>query len=127
MLLSKDWFKNYEDIFYSTLKTLSLPYNLIRTDKGLTIEVAVAGFTLDDIKVTANNFDLNISISNDNRVKQDNRVYMHKGISYRGYTLNFPIGDRYEVSEAKLEKGILIIDLVSVERSSTKLIPVTSK
>ena len=89
------------------------PYNIIQTDdNNYTIEVALAGFTQEQIKVThlpeTNN--LVIEGSNENSDTQ----YLHQGISSRKFQRTWTVADTIEVTDAKLSDGVLRIQLENV-------------
>ena len=89
------------------------PYNIIQKgDDKYTIEVALAGFTQEQIKVThlpeTNN--LVIEGSNEN---SDNQ-YLHQGIASRKFQRSWTVADTIEVTDAKLSDGVLCIQLENV-------------
>lgn len=86
-------------------------YNVIRKDEdNYVVEIAVTGFSKDDIEITVN--DQNLIIKG-NLDKNDEPEFIHKGIATRAFTRTFGLGDYMEVTGAKLENGLLSI---SVER-----------
>ena len=42
----------------------------------------------------------------------DTRTYLHKGIGARAFQRRFILADGIEIAEARLENGLLVIDLV---------------
>jgi molecular chaperone IbpA len=86
------------------------PYNLIKeTDNNFTIELAVAGFGMDDLSITKEGNILNIEGTTGS--SNDDVTYIHKGIGGRNFTRTFTLNDHVEVSNATLNNGILTIDL----------------
>jgi molecular chaperone IbpA len=86
-------------------------YNVIRKDEdNYIVQVAVTGFSKDDIEITVNDQDLIIKGSAE---KDENTEFIHKGIATRAFTRTFALGDYMEVTGAKLENGLLS---VTVER-----------
>ena len=86
------------------------PYNLIKeTDNNFTIELAVAGFSMDDLSITKEGNILNIEGTTGS--SNDDVTYIHKGIGGRNFTRTFTLNDHVEVSNATLTNGILTIDL----------------
>jgi molecular chaperone IbpA len=46
------------------------------------------------------------------KVNEDDRQYLHRGISARAFTRRFNLEDHVEVEQANYENGLLQIDLV---------------
>ena len=93
------------------------PYN-IRKDSELTysIEVALAGFSKDDIEVEVTDGNLTIrSIPEDrNAVDKADESFVHKGIAKRSFLRSFTLSDDIIVKGADLKDGMLIVDLEKV-------------
>ena len=90
------------------------PYN-IRKDNELqySIEVALAGFSKDDIEVEVTDGQLVIR-SKDNEKDEDSDSFVHKGIARRSFSRSFSLADDVVVKGADLKDGMLIIDLERV-------------
>lgn len=87
------------------------PYNIVKlNDDEFRIEVAVAGFTDDEIDVTVHERRLTIR----GETKKDETVgeYLHKGISNRNFDRTFTLGEYMEVKTATVKDGILTVALV---------------
>ena len=93
------------------------PYN-IRKDNELqySIEVALAGFSKDDIEVEVTDGNLTIrSIPEDrNAVDKVDESFVHKGIAKRSFLRSFTLSDDIIVKGADLKDGMLIVDLEKV-------------
>ena len=85
------------------------PYN-IRKVGGFdyTIELALAGFSKKDIEVKVVEGVITIKSIKENS-EDDETLY--RGISYRKFTKKFSLADDMEVKGAKLDNGLLSIDL----------------
>lgn len=85
------------------------PYNIEQVgENGLRIVLAVAGFADDDLSITLEENQLTI------RGKQGEEagtVYLHRGIAARQFQRAFVLAEGIEVAGAKLERGLLAIDL----------------
>jgi HSP20 family molecular chaperone IbpA len=85
------------------------PYNIEKVgENGLRITLAVAGFTDADLTIEVVENQLSV------RGKQHDepeRVYLHRGIAARQFHRSFMLADGIEVVGAKLENGLLAIDL----------------
>ncbi|HRX36700.1 MAG TPA: Hsp20 family protein [Aestuariivirga sp.] len=90
------------------------PYNIERLPRTegeaerLRITLAVAGFSRDELDVTVEENQLVIS----GRQKDDDtRAYLHRGIAARQFTRTFVLADGMEVTGARLEHGLLELNL----------------
>lgn len=92
------------------------PYNVeqLPAEKGdaLRITLAVAGFSREELSVTVENNQLVIR----GRQEEDGaRTYLHRGIAARQFQRSFVLADGMEASGARLENGLLTIDLLRPE------------
>ena len=86
------------------------PFDLIRIDDNrYRINLAVAGFSPDEIDITAQQNQLIVSGRKDDDDKVD---YIHRGIANRQFERRFGLADFIKVAEADLADGMLSIDLV---------------
>ena len=85
------------------------PYNIRKVGEfDYTIELALAGFSKKDIEVKVVDGVITISSLKENS-ESDETLY--RGISYRKFTKKFSLADDMEVKGAKLDNGLLSIDL----------------
>ena len=87
------------------------PYNIVQTgEDGYRISIALAGFSEQDLDVTAKENTLVVS----GTVSQDDegKTYLHHGIAGRAFERRFDLADRIKVVNASLVNGLLNIDLV---------------
>jgi molecular chaperone IbpA len=101
-----------EKFFSTTSNTPAYPhYNIIQwTPERFSLEFAVAGFSKDQIDISAERSVLTVSGKQEDEAADIN--YLHKGISSRKFIRKFQLPEHVEIYEAKLENGILSIDLV---------------
>ena len=86
------------------------PYNVIRKDDGhFLIEIAVAGFSKEDIDLTLEKGVLTVTGKKTGHA--DKRDYTHRGISQRGFERSFTIADTIKVIGADIVDGLLVIIL----------------
>jgi len=98
-----------------TQQTNYPPYNIIKkSDTEFLIEVAIAGFSKDDVEVRMAENRLNISSIDLKNSETDNTEYLHKGISARSFKRAFTLSDDVVVKEANMENGILSIAMERV-------------
>jgi molecular chaperone IbpA len=86
------------------------PYNIRKDGDKIYVELAVAGLSKNDINIELVEGTLNIS----HESKVSDKEYMHRGIAERDFRLQFTLAEYIEVKGAKLENGLLIIDLEKV-------------
>ena len=85
------------------------PYNIRKVGEfDYTIELALAGFSKKDIEVKG--VDGVITIKSIKENSEDDET-LYRGISYRKFTKKFSLADDMEVKGAKLDNGLLSIDL----------------
>ena len=100
------------------------PYNIRKEgDYNYVIEMALAGFGKKDIDVEVADGTLSIRSVKENN-EDDSTVY--RGISSRRFERKFTMADDIVVNDAKLENGMLLIDLERVvpEEKKPRLIAV---
>jgi molecular chaperone IbpA len=94
----------------STTNSSYPPYNIVNiNDEQFFIEIAVAGFEEKDIDIVLENGVL--TITGNKSDDREDRQYVHKGIAMRSFTRTFRLAEHIEVEDAKLENGLLVINL----------------
>jgi molecular chaperone IbpA len=85
------------------------PYNIERSDENnYRVTVAVAGFADKDLSVDVKDRVLTISGKKEDT---DRSAYLHQGIAERAFERSFQLAEHVEVKGARLEKGLLHVDL----------------
>src|SRR5690348_10065720 len=91
------------------------PYNIERTEENhYRITVAVAGFAEKDLNVELHDGVLTISGKRDEADKQEGKSVLYQGIAGRAFERRFQLADHVEVKAAKLENGLLHVDLEQI-------------
>lgn len=86
------------------------PYNIERLgDDRYQISLAVAGFSPDEISVTAEH---NVVTIEGNKPEKTEREYLYRGISTRAFKRQFNLADYVQVKSAAFDNGLLKIELV---------------
>ena len=86
------------------------PYNIERLgEHDYRITLAVAGFRDADLQITVEDRQLVIRGRQDDA--EDARVFLHRGIAARQFQRSFVLADGVEVAGARLESGLLHVDL----------------
>ena len=84
-------------------------YNIKRVDdENYILEMALAGWKKSDIKVTVENGVLSIV----GKVEKNNDNYIHKGVAQRAFIKRLQLSEYVECTGAKLEDGMLKVELV---------------
>jgi molecular chaperone IbpA len=101
------------------------PYNIRKGGEyNYVIEMALAGFSKDDIEVEVEGGLLTVRSIKENDEK-DNPLY--RGISYRKFNRKFTLADDIMVNDASLENGMLKIDLERIVPEEKKPRTITIK
>lgn len=103
------------------------PYNIehIAPD-GFRITLAVAGFAEDDLSVTTE--DRQLVIRGRLAEPGEERVFLHRGIAARAFQRSFVLADGVEVVSARMENGLLHVDLKRVKpQQVVQTIPISRK
>lgn len=98
------------------------PYNieLLGEDK-YRITMAVAGFSKDDVIIEVQENTLKVTGKREGEKESENdRKFLHKGISERNFERKFQLGDNVKVLTADLQNGLLHIDLERVVPETQK-------
>lgn len=93
------------------------PYNVIKkTENDYEIEVAVAGFTLDEIDVEVNQNQLVIRGKNltSTSVARDEVEYLHRGLAYRDFEKVLTLAEHMQVGEASIKDGVLRVEITRI-------------
>jgi len=101
------------------------PYNIRKGgDYNFVIEMALAGFSKDDIEIEVAEGLLAIRSTKEND-ENDSNIY--RGISYRKFNRKFTLADDIVVNDASLENGMLKIDLEQIVPEEKKPRKITIK
>ena len=85
------------------------PYNIVKTgDYTYDIELALAGFSQDDLSIETKSGELTVSGSGE---KNSQAEFIHKGIAKRAFKQIFRLADYIEVDGAEFKDGLLSIFL----------------
>jgi len=90
------------------------PYNIERSDENnYRVTVAVAGFAESELSVDVKDRVLTITGKRESEAAEK-PSYLHQGIAGRGFERNFQLAEHVEVKGARLENGLLHVDLERV-------------
>jgi molecular chaperone IbpA len=89
------------------------PYNIERTDEThYRVTLAVAGFAEKDLNVEVRDGLLTVTGKRDDAQKSEGVLY--RGIAGRAFERRFQLAEHVEVRAAKLENGLLHLDLEQI-------------
>ena len=112
------------------------PYNIRKLNElQYVVELALAGFTKDDIEVelTEGTLTVRSAIKKDDdggdndEVSSNNEIgFVHRGIAKRAFSRSFQLSDDIIVKDADLADGMLIVNLERVipDEKKPRLIPI---
>ena len=117
----------FDRLFDENVATTNYPpYNIVKVDdSNYTIEIAIAGFSKDEIEVETKENTLTIK-SQSRPDGDDDKQYLHKGISNRAFTRAFTLSDDVVVKGATFENGLLNVELERIipEEKKPRLIEI---
>lgn len=105
------------------------PYNIEKVGEDeYRIVMAVAGFSEDELNVTAKENSLVIAGKKKEKAEEDQVKVLHRGIATRAFERRFDLADYIKVTGAKLENGLLSVELVREipEAKKPRTIAITS-
>ncbi|HTW36256.1 MAG TPA: Hsp20 family protein [Rhizomicrobium sp.] len=109
---------------YDTTQTFP-PYNIERTDEShYRISIAVAGFAEKDLNVEVREGVL--TVQGKRGEETDKQGFLYQGIAGRAFERRFQLAEHVEVKGAKLENGLLHVDLERIvpEERKPRRIPI---
>jgi molecular chaperone IbpA len=87
------------------------PYNVELIDENqYRIVMAVAGFESAELEIESERQSLKV-VGRKAKIKTES-TYLHRGIATRDFEHKFQLADHVKVTNAKLENGLLVIELV---------------
>jgi molecular chaperone IbpA len=124
IFVGSDWLQDH----YSKVQNMAShasgypPYNIRKRDYEYVIEMAVAGFSRDEIKVEVEDNVLRISGAKETK----NADYIYQGIAARSFTREFALGQGVQVNNAEIVDGILQVYMMKEvpEEKKPRQIPV---
>jgi molecular chaperone IbpA len=102
------------------------PYDIEKTgEDAYRVTLAVAGFTPDELSITSQP---NVLVVTGRKAESHGGSYLHQGIAGRAFERRFSLAEHVKVTAARLENGLLIIELVRElpEEMKPRRIPIAS-
>ena len=102
---------------------VSHPVDLYETEKGLHFDIACTGISKDEIDIQLNGDILKV---NYDRIEDDNKDYIYKGIAKRSFNLGWKINSRFDVSKsiAGFNDGLLTITVPFAKGSEIRTLKI---
>ena len=132
LMRSSIGFDRFNDLFESMIEGADdrfdtyPPYNIEKAGEDqYRIVMAVAGFTMKDLNITAQRDTL--IVNGKAEEKEDKEViYLHRGIAARAFQRTFRLADHIKVTGAEINDGLLTIHLVHEvpEEAKPRMIPI---
>ena len=113
-------FNEVERKYSNAAQTNYPPCNIYRTsDTDYVVEIAVTGFSKEDITVEIDHNELVIRAE---RHEEDNGAveYIHRGLAARNFERRFGLTEHMEVGEAKVANGLLTVYITVIVPEAPK-------
>ena len=107
---------DYLDRFFNSFETTTNypPYNLIHVNNVESVlEIALAGFTKDEINVYTEYGKLTVEGNKENN-KEASSQYVHQGLAQRSFNRTWSLSEDIEVREVQFKDGLLTVKLGKV-------------
>ena len=104
----------FNDDFFNVPNVNYPPYNIVKTGANTyNVEVALAGFSRDDVSVEFAEGILTIKSKDrtESNKKDEDGDIIHKGISKRYFSKSFTVSDDVEIKGAELKDGLLTVSM----------------
>jgi molecular chaperone IbpA len=113
----------FNDDFFNVPTVNYPPYNIVKTGANTyNVEVALAGFSRDDVSVEFAEGILTIKSKDktaSDKPDADGDI-IHKGISKRYFSKSFTVSDDVEIKGAELKDGLLTVSMERIVPESKK-------
>lgn len=120
-LLSKEWVELIRSLPAAAGQTNFPPYNIRKiSDRSYQIELALAGYNLNDITIDVLENVLRIR-SNPKDDKNTPTNFVHQGLTYKSFLKAFTLNADVQVRDAEFINGILRIFLEWVPKEETNV------
>ena len=113
----------FEDLFNRMHSSASIhtsypPYSIVKeTESEWRIEMALAGWSKDDIEIST---ETNVLTIKSKAEQESDGDFIHRGVAKRSFTKTFNIADDVEIGDITYENGLLNIKLTKIVPESQK-------
>lgn len=107
-------FNNLEQRFATQINNNYPPYNVLKKDENsYELEVAVTGFTPEEVTVEINQNQL--IVKGERKREEDTGLqYLHRGLATRDFTRTWTLAEHMEVDQGSIKNGVLRIPIKRV-------------
>ena len=99
------------DLLDNTARPDWPPYNIQKVSEDeYRISMAIAGFRASEVELTQHGNTL--VVAGKKEAEPESQQMLHRGIAFRNFTQTFNLADHVKVAGARLEDGLLSVDLV---------------
>jgi len=114
-MLNKDYFLGFDRLMrdmetFSNNMPKYPPHNIVKDGDNFKIEMAVAGFSKENISIEVKDKTLTVI----GKALEESKDYIVKGISSKGFKKDFILGEHIQVIDADMVNGLLNISLEEV-------------
>ena len=99
------------------------PHNIIKVDEQYAIQLAVAGYVMDELSIDLCHRVLVVT-GTPNKDRLSNTEYIYKGLSTKRFAKKFDLADNVKVTGAALANGLLTITLDVVVPEATSSVKI---
>ncbi len=101
-------------------------YNIVKTEGGYRVELAVPGWNKTDIEITLLKDTLKVRGVCKQKTESAGESYIYKGLSGKEFNRTFTVGTNIQLNKAYMKKGLLCIDLDEIipEEDRPKIITI---
>ena len=104
---------DYLNSFWDTPTTNYPPYNLVQINNVLSkLEIALAGFKKDDIKVFTEFGKLHVE--GKKKESENDGEFVYKGLAQRSFAREWTLSDDTEVRSVSFDNGLLTVELSKI-------------
>ena len=118
----------FDQVFNSRLNTSNYPpHNIVKySDSNYAIEIAVAGFSKEEITVEVDQDQLVVR-GTQKTVDAGVKEYLHRGLASRDFEQSYTLAEYMNVRGAEVKDGMLVIEIERVIPESLKPRQITIK
>ena len=89
-------------------------YNIVKTEAGYRVEIAVPGWNKSDIEISQHKDVLTVKGLCKQKAENEGESYIHKGLSGKEFVRTFTLHKHVQLKKAYMDRGLLNIDLDEV-------------
>ena len=117
-------FMNSNSNYNTIQEKINYPVDIYETENGLRFELAVVGLDKEDLDILVESDTLRVT--HDRVASEADQTYIQRGITRRSFDLAWKVASKFDLGKlgAKLDKGLLIIDIPYAESKAPKKVTI---